>query len=253
MGKRNRGLLLIKGKVWLAWGLLQWLSGKRICMQCRRHRRCGFNSWVGKIPWSRKWQPTPVCLPGESHGQRILAGCSPWGRRVRHNWAHGVGWPWGLKWGGKPNTRGDGGCQCLTFCKCSEPSGSTPALTPGPHLPSGSAWFHHQVHPGSGPLPPLSPPSAALSPDLMGRTAQGPSATKWGALCNGKKPRISQGGSSAPEENVVCTLCFTHTRVALSCPGVALPPLMLCNLPNGSGDVGSVEHSPASHLWTSKL
>ena len=35
--------------------------------------------WFGKIPWSRKWQPTPVFLPGESCGQRSLAGYSPWG------------------------------------------------------------------------------------------------------------------------------------------------------------------------------
>ena len=34
--------------------------------------------WVGKIPWRRKWQPTPVFLPGKSHGQRSLAGYSPW-------------------------------------------------------------------------------------------------------------------------------------------------------------------------------
>ena len=40
-------------------------------------RRPGFDSWVGKIPWRRKWQPTPVFLPGESHGQRSLAGYSP--------------------------------------------------------------------------------------------------------------------------------------------------------------------------------
>ncbi|KAB0347365.1 hypothetical protein FD754_012222 [Muntiacus muntjak] len=39
----------------------------------------GFDSWVGKIPWRRAWQPTPVFLPGESHGQRSLEGCSPWG------------------------------------------------------------------------------------------------------------------------------------------------------------------------------
>ena len=38
-----------------------------------------FNSWIGKIPWRRKWQPTPVFLPGEFHGQRSLAGYSPWG------------------------------------------------------------------------------------------------------------------------------------------------------------------------------
>ena len=36
--------------------------------------RCEFNPWVGKIPWRRKWQPTPVFLPGESHGQRSLLG-----------------------------------------------------------------------------------------------------------------------------------------------------------------------------------
>ena len=48
----------------------------RICLQCRRPR---FDPWVGKIPWRRAWQPTPVFLPGESHGQRSLAGYSPLG------------------------------------------------------------------------------------------------------------------------------------------------------------------------------
>ena len=38
---------------------------------------CGFNPWVGKIPWRREWQPTLVFLPGESHGQRSLLGYSP--------------------------------------------------------------------------------------------------------------------------------------------------------------------------------
>ena len=41
--------------------------------------------WVGKIPWRRKWQPTPVFLPGKSHGQRSLADYSPWGRRRARN------------------------------------------------------------------------------------------------------------------------------------------------------------------------
>ena len=45
------------------------------------YRRCGFDPWVGKIPWNRKWQPTPVSLPEESHGQRSLAGYSPRGRK----------------------------------------------------------------------------------------------------------------------------------------------------------------------------
>ena len=42
---------------------------------------------VRKIPWRREWQPTPVFLPGKSHGQRSLVGYSPWCHRVRHNWA----------------------------------------------------------------------------------------------------------------------------------------------------------------------
>ena len=41
-------------------------------------RRCRFNPWVGKIPWRRKWQPTPVFLPGKSHGQKSLVGYSSW-------------------------------------------------------------------------------------------------------------------------------------------------------------------------------
>jgi len=40
-------------------------------------KRCGFNSWLRKIPWRRAWQPTPVFLPRESHGQRNLAGYNP--------------------------------------------------------------------------------------------------------------------------------------------------------------------------------
>ena len=50
--------------------------GKESACQCRRHR---FDPWVGKIPWRRAWQPTPVFLPGESHRQRSLPGYSPWG------------------------------------------------------------------------------------------------------------------------------------------------------------------------------
>ena len=45
-----------------------------------------FDPCVGKIPWGRKWQLTPVFLPGKSHGQKSLVGYSPWGRkRVRHD------------------------------------------------------------------------------------------------------------------------------------------------------------------------
>ena len=55
-------------------------SGKEPAYQHRRHKRHGFDPWVGKIPWRRKWQPTPVCLPGKSHGQWSLASYSPWDR-----------------------------------------------------------------------------------------------------------------------------------------------------------------------------
>ena len=47
--------------------------------QCRRHERCRFDPWVREIAWRRAWQPTPVCLPEESHEQRSLVGYSPQG------------------------------------------------------------------------------------------------------------------------------------------------------------------------------
>ena len=59
---------------------------KNAC-KCRRCKRQGFDPWVGKVPWSRKWHPTPVCLPGKSYGLRSLVGYSPWGCKVRHYWA----------------------------------------------------------------------------------------------------------------------------------------------------------------------
>ena len=59
-------------------GLPWWVSGKESACQCRRHR---YHPWVGKIPWRRKWHPTPVFLTGKSHGQRSLAGSSPWSHK----------------------------------------------------------------------------------------------------------------------------------------------------------------------------
>ena len=53
-------------------------SDKESACHCRICRRRRFNPWVRKIPWRRAWQPTPVFLPGESHGQRSLGGYSPW-------------------------------------------------------------------------------------------------------------------------------------------------------------------------------
>ena len=64
------------------WGQIEiprWHNGKESACQCRRCQRCGFNPWVRKIPWSRKWQLTSVFLPEKFHGPRSLAGYSPGG------------------------------------------------------------------------------------------------------------------------------------------------------------------------------
>ena len=59
-------------------GLPWWLRLLSVCLQWGRP---GFNPWVGKISWRKKWQPTPVFLPGKSHGWRSLLGYSPWSRK----------------------------------------------------------------------------------------------------------------------------------------------------------------------------
>ena len=60
----------------------RWLSGKEPACQFKRHR---FDSGIRKIPWRRKWQPTPVLLPKKSHGERSLVGYSPQcSKRFRH-------------------------------------------------------------------------------------------------------------------------------------------------------------------------
>ena len=61
--------------------LPRWLSDKESSCQRRRCRRRRFNPWLWKIPWRRKWQPTPVFLPGKSHGQRSLAGSVQGGQK----------------------------------------------------------------------------------------------------------------------------------------------------------------------------
>ena len=53
--------------------------------QCKRCKRHSFDPWVGKVPWRRAWQPTPVFLLGKSHRWRRLADYSLWGWRVGHN------------------------------------------------------------------------------------------------------------------------------------------------------------------------
>ena len=73
-------------------GLPRWFSGKESTCQCRRHRRSGFDPWVGKLPWRRKWQLILVLFPRKFHRQMSLAGYSPWGPKeldmTEPYWAH---------------------------------------------------------------------------------------------------------------------------------------------------------------------
>ena len=91
-----RSICYVCGRLTWRWiwisssGLLGFSGGasdKELTCQCRRHKTCGFNPWVGKIPWRRAWQPTSVFLPGDTHGLRSLVGYSPWGCKVGHDWA----------------------------------------------------------------------------------------------------------------------------------------------------------------------
>ena len=71
-GEHYGGSLKSKNRATMwSWWLRKW----RICLQCRR---LGFDPWVGKIPWRREWQLTPAFLLRDFHGQRSLAGYSPW-------------------------------------------------------------------------------------------------------------------------------------------------------------------------------
>ena len=68
--------------------LMRWEElprGKELACQCRRHKRCRFDPWIGKILWRRAWQPTPVLLPGESHGQRSLVAYGPLAHKESYN------------------------------------------------------------------------------------------------------------------------------------------------------------------------
>ena len=61
-------------------------SDGRVCLQCRRTE---FDPWIGKIPWRREWQPTPVFPPEEFHGQRSLGS-----QRVGHDWETNIHTHW---------------------------------------------------------------------------------------------------------------------------------------------------------------
>ena len=78
---RQRAVGAFFGEGWPGCRLPRWLSSKESACQHRRCRRRGFSPWGGKIPWRREWLPTPILLPGESHGQRSLVDYSLWGRK----------------------------------------------------------------------------------------------------------------------------------------------------------------------------
>ena len=63
--------------VGVSWGLSDDTCSKESASQCRRHKRCEFDPQIVRMPCRRAWQATPVLLPGKSHGQRSLPGCSP--------------------------------------------------------------------------------------------------------------------------------------------------------------------------------
>ena len=95
----------------MGWFKFMVASGKESACQSRQgFKRPRFVPWVGKIPLRRAWQPTPVFLPGESHGQRSLAGYSPWGRsqsQTRLRWlstAQHVASTGGRPWGEREET-----------------------------------------------------------------------------------------------------------------------------------------------------
>ena len=90
ISKKPCQLIILKSAKEIQWSLLyaeytskngppRRCSGKEPACQCGKQQRHRLDPWVGEIPWRKKWQPTPVLLPGKSHEQRSLVNHSPWG------------------------------------------------------------------------------------------------------------------------------------------------------------------------------
>ena len=74
--------------LWWFQGFPGGASGKEPACQCRRRKRCGFDPWVGKIPWRRAWQPSPVYLAWRSPRTEEPGNLQSMGLpRVRHEWS----------------------------------------------------------------------------------------------------------------------------------------------------------------------
>ena len=117
------------------------LSSEESACQCRRHR---FDPWVRKTPWRRKGWPTPVFLPGESHGQRRPMAYSPWGHKESDmtEWLNNPFrvWPAPLK--GYPNRAAIGRPLWAVLRTV-----YLPLAIPGPH---GTAWLQKETQATSG-------------------------------------------------------------------------------------------------------
>ena len=93
--KKKSRILRFQISIILKIGLHKWCRGKESSCQCRKCKIRRFDPWIRKILWSRKWQPTPVFLPGKRHGQRSLVGYSSWGPKeldITEHIAHTLPW-----------------------------------------------------------------------------------------------------------------------------------------------------------------
>ena len=81
----ERGKARIWPQLYRLWGFPGGTSDKESAWQCQRHR---FDPWVRKIPYSRRWQCTPVFLPGKFHWHSRLVGYNPWGRKESDTTEH---------------------------------------------------------------------------------------------------------------------------------------------------------------------
>ena len=139
-------------------GLPRWHSSTESACQHRRYKRCRLNLWVTKIPWSRKWQPTPVFLPGKFHGQRLysLWGHSrTWLSTHTHTHLYNIHDGYNIQFSSVAQS-------CLTLCDPMNPS--TPGLPVHHHLLEFTQTHVHRVRDAIQPSHPRSTPSPAPSP-----------------------------------------------------------------------------------------